>query len=797
MKSLDRKLVRDLWSLKAQVLSIALVIACGIGGFIASFSTHESLLQSRDTYYDTARFPHVFADVKRAPRTLLGQIAAIPGVSEVALRVVRDVQLDVEGVAQPMVARMIGFNPEKPQAMNRATLRSGRWPSPGARGEVVVNQRFAEVRGLRIGSTIHVLLNGRREALSIVGTALTPEYIYPTRGGLLPDDEWFAVLWMDENRLAAAYNMEGAFTSALLRIEHASGPQAVIAALDRVLEPYGTRGAYGRAEQVSNKIVSQEIEQQRITGTVLPSVFLLVAAFILNVVLHRQVNAQRLEIAALKALGYDDAAIAGHYLKFTAVIAALGVGIGILLGIWLGRQMTALYADFFHFPEFHYVLSAWVVGAGSAVAMAAAFGGTLAAIRGVIRLRAAEALRPAAPALFRPLLLERLGGARLLRLLTPGQRMILRNLERQWLRATLAVAGIAGAIAIVIAGTFWRDAVGYFIDVQFHAAQPGDVQLGFVEPVSGSAQYEVARLPGVQEAELARTIGARIRAGHRSYQTVVTGLADGARLQRIVGRGAGGELHEATPIPGALLLTARLARRLGVAPGDTVWVELMDGQRIGSVNARALTVGAVIDELAGMNVWMRMSELNALAGEGPLASSAALRVDAAAEPELLQRLKEMPGVATVIIKRTLLDTFRKTTARNLLFFTAILTAFAATIAAGVVYNNARIQLAERAWELASLRVLGFTRGEVSVLLLGELAIEIAAAVPIGCLFGFGLASLMVSLMHGENFEIPAVILPATYLYAAATAIAAGIISGLLVRHRIDHLDLVAVLKTRE
>ncbi len=786
MRALERKLLRDLWSLKSQVASIALVIACGIGGFIASFSTYESLVWSREHYYDSARFPQVFAEVKRAPAPLAARIRAIPGVSEVETRVLRDVQLDVPGVVQPMTARVIGMAFDRPQAMDRVTLKSGRWPSPGARDEVLVNQRFAQARGLAPGAYIHVLLNGKRERLHIVGTALSPEFIYATRGGVLPDDEWFAVLWMDAGQLAAAYDMEGAFNSVLLRLAHGSSRPAVIAALDRLLEPYGTPGAYGREDQISHKIVSQEIEQQRVMGTVLPAVFLLVAAFIVNVVLHRQVSAQRGEIAALKALGYENRAIAWHFIEFTSVVALGGVALGVALGDWLGREMTGLYTDFFHFPEFHYLLPPWAVLAGAGVALLAAFGGALAAISRVVRLRPAEALRAPAPAEYRPLLVERLG---LARLLSPAQRMVLRNLERRPVRALTTVAGIAGSVAILISGTFWHDAVEHFIDVNFRFAQPADIYLGFVEPVARSAAYELARLPGVREVETSRTIGARLRAGHRSYRTAVTGLGDDARLQRIVDR----DLRQFAPPPGAVLLTERLARRLGVRAGDMVSLELMEGKR-----ARAeLRVGGLVGELAGMNAYMRLDDLDRLAGEGELVSGAALLVDRAHERTLLGRLKEVPGVATVIVKSTLLDTFRSTSARNLLFFAGILTAFAVTIAIGVVYNHARIQLAERAWELASLRVLGMTRGEVSVLLLGELALEILAAIPLGLVAGYWLSALIAALTHGEAFEIPMVILPMTYLYAAAAVVAAGVASALIVRHRIEHLDLVAVLKTRE
>jgi putative ABC transport system permease protein len=786
VRALDRKLVRDLWSLKTQVVSIALVIACGIGGFIGSFSTYGSLLWSRDNYYAAARFPHIFATAKRAPMAVLERIRAVPGIVEAEARVVRDAQLSIPGVVPPMIARLIGIDFEHPGGMNRLTLTSGRWPAPQARGEVVVNQRFLEARALKPGDAMNVLLNGKLERVTIVGTALSPEYIFATRGGGMPDDEWFAVLWIEARALSAAFNMEGAFNSVLARVDRAASVQATLDAVDRILEPYGSLGAVSRDEQISHKIITQEISQQRIFGTVLPAIFLAVAAFILNVVLHRQVHAQRGEIAALKALGYDDRWIAWHYLKFASVIVLVGTAIGIGLGWWLGNGMTGLYTNLFHFPDFHYFMPAWLVLAAAGAALVAAFGGAFAATRGVLKLHAAEALRPPAPAEFRPLLLERLG---YVELLTSAQRMIMRNLERRPVRAATTVAGIAGSVAILISGTFWADSLEWFIDVQFNQVTRADVNVGFAEPVSRNVRRELERLPGVAQVEVSRAIPVRLRAGYRSYRTGITGVEDEATLSRIMDA----DLREAKPAPGGVLLTTRLAERLGVRPGDSVSAELLEGKRVRA----ELRVTGTVREMAGMNAWMRLEDLNRLALEGPVVSSAALTVERAQENALLERLKQMPAAAVVIVNRSLLETFRETTGRNVLFFTMVLSIFAATIAVGVVYNNARIQLAERAWELASLRVLGFTRREVSVLLLGELAVEIALAIPLGFLAGFWLAALLLALMRVEMMEFPLVIFPTTYLYAGAVVLAAGVVSALIVRNRIDNLDLVAVLKTRE
>jgi putative ABC transport system permease protein len=367
--------------------------------------------------------------------------------------------------------------------------------------------------------------------------------------------------------------------------------------------------------------------------------------------------------------------------------------------------------------------------------------------------------------------------------------MIFRNLERKPLRAMVTLAGIAGSTAIIISGTFWSDGLEYFIDVQFNKVLRSDVQVAFAEPVPRSVRRDLERLPGVKRAEVTRVVPARLAAGHRGYRTAITGVEEDATLVRIVDA----RLAVALPSQDGVVLTERLARRLGVRAGDRLRAETLEGRR----PELELRVAGTVDEMAGMNAWMRMADLNRLMGDGELASAAQLAVDRRDEAGLLARLKDTPAAAVVTVNRSLLASFRANNARNMLVFTGILTALAAVIAVGVVYNNARIQLAERAWELASLRVLGFTRREVSVMLLGELAFEIAVAIPLGFAGGYALAVLLLALMPHELMALPLVILPSTYLYAALTVACAGVASALVVRDRIDRLDLVGVLKTRE
>jgi putative ABC transport system permease protein len=773
--------------MKGQVATIAVVVACGVAVFVASLATYDSLRWTQQSYYASARFAHVYAQVKRAPNALVPQIRELPMVTEVEPRIVYDVTLDVPYLSAPAVGRIIGVPASGQPRLNRLYLRRGRLIEPGRANEVVISDSFATANQLHPGATLTAILNGRREALHVVGVVLSAEYIFALRGGeALPDDRQFGVLWMEESVLAAAFNMEGAFNNVILLLAPRASEAAVIDRLDRLLEPYGGLGAHGRDQQVSHRFVNDEISQQGAMATTMPPIFLGIAAFLLNIVLSRIVGTQREQIAALKALGYDDWAIGAHYLKFVCVIVTLGAVGGGVLGAWLGRLMTVNYVQFFHFPTLVFRLQPWVPVLATGVSLLAAVVAAFAAVRRVVQLAPAEAMRPPAPPRYRRSWIEQFW---LLRRLSAQGRMVLRNMVRRPWRTALTIVGIALAAPILVLALFWQDALEYMIAVQFFAIERGDVTVTFTDPVSKRAQGEIARLPGVLRTEGFRVVPVRLRAGHRSYRTGIVGLPQHAVLRRVLDANL-----RALPLPAeGVLLTDRLGERLGLGPGDVVTVETLEGTRV----RRDVVVSQLVSDLVGMAAYMQVGALNRLMSEGDVISAVSLSVDRRETDALYARLKELPKVATVNIKRAALRSFTETTMTFILVFTGIMMIFAVAIAVGVVYNNARVALAERTWELASLRVLGFTRAEVSAMLLYELAIELLAAIPLGLWIGYLIVVFLSARHQTETFRIPPVIAPRTYAIAAVIILAAGVISALIVRRRIDRLDLVSVLKTRE
>jgi putative ABC transport system permease protein len=787
LRMLDRKLVRDLWHLRGQLAAVALVVACGVALVMTTRTSYTSLLLSRAAYYREYRFADVFVNLKRAPEALRPKLASIPGIAAVDTRVVRQVILDVPGLAEPATGRLISVPERGRPRLNDLHLRSGRWIEPGRRDETIISQAFAEANGLRLDETIGAVINGRWQRLRVVGIAISPEYVYEIgEGGLFPDNRRFGVLWLSREALGAAFDMVGAFNDAAFQLAPGTAPTDVIARIDALLSPYGSLGAYPRKDQVSARFIDDEIAQNRVSGTVIPAIFLGIAAFLLNVVLSRLVNVEREQIGALKAFGFTGWAVGGHYLKLALVAVLAGALAGLATGIWLAAGVNDRYAQFYRFPAFLFRVDVVALLIALGTTTLAALAGAAGAVWRVIRLPAAVAMQPEPPARFRAGLLGRIGLERHLGMAT---RMIVRSLERRPVKAALSVLGIASAASILLVGRFFVDAIGYLGDVQFRHVQRESFTVVFAGPRPMAVRGELERLPGVTRVELFRSMPARLRAGARVRRTAILGLSPTGELRRLLDRRLG---PVALP-PEGVLLTRKLADILSVEPGESLTVEVLEGRRA----VRRVAVAGTVDELLGLSVYMDARAMDRLAGEGPSASGAFLRVDPGAAPSLNARLKRLPGVAGVASRDAALESFQATLAKSIGMVTTILIGFAGSLAVAMVYNAARIALSERARELASLRVLGFTRNEVGRILFGEQALLTGGGIAIGLALGYACCAVLSGLYQWDLFRIPLVVSTGTYVFAVAVVLTAALASGLLVRRRLDRLDLVAVLKSRE
>ncbi len=787
MKAIDRKLWRDLWGMKGQALAISLVIASGVATFIMSRSTHDSLERTQAAFYQETRFAELFATLKRAPESLRQRIQSLPGVDVVETGTLADVKVDIEGFADPVRGILVSL-PENPEdGLNRLYLRAGRFVDPRRDDELIVSEAFAEAHTLRPGDGLYVVINGRRKHLRIVGVALSPEYIYQIApGDIFPDYKRYGIFWMARRALSTAYDMEGAFNNLSLTLSAQAQEAEVIERIDDLLESYGGLGAYSRENQLSHRYLSEEFRQLERMAMIFPIIFLGVSAFLLNMVVSRMVGTQREQIAILKAFGYSTTDVGLHYIKLVIVIVIIGVGIGLICGVWLGRGLGGLYMEFYRFPFLAFELRPGTIVTAALVSIAAALLGTIFSVRRAAGIAPAEAMRPEAPAIYRETFFEKMG---LKRVLSQPSRMIARHIERRPMKSFLSIIGIAMACAIMMVGSFQEDAIDYMVDIQFGRAQREDLAVTFVEPTSRRALYDLENTPGVQYGEPFRVVPVKLRFGHRHYRTGIQGIESGGDLQRLLNK----DLNVIALPASGIVLTEYLGKRLGVQPGDTLTVEVLTGSR----PHREIQVAAFVSQYLGVSGYMELSALNRLMREGNAISGAYLAVDKAYRTQTFAALKEMPRVAGTTIRESAIKSFYETMGETLLIFTFINTILASTIAFGVVYNSARIMLSERSRELASLRVLGLTRGEISYIMLGELGVLTLAAIPLGFLIGWRFCKVISDNLQTDLYRVPLILESSTFGFAATVVLISTFVSGLIVRQHLDHLDLVAVLKTKE
>src|SRR5215470_9150981 len=633
MHMLDRKLFRDLKRLWAQALAITLVVAAGVAALVAMVGTIRSLEETRDTYYERYQFADVFAQVKRAPKKLIDQIAEIPGVAAVDARIVKLVLLDIPDSREPVTAQFISIPDNTEQHLNRIYLRSGRTPEPGRAEEVVVYEAFADAHKMQLGSRFSAILNGRKRELVIVGTALSPEFIYTIAPGeTITDNRRFGIIWMSEKALANAYNLDGAFSSVTLKLLRNASELEVIKRLDVLLDPYGGQAAYGRKDLPSHAWGEHGLDMLRNMSRTMPTIFLLVAAFLINQWLNRMVALEREEIGLLKALGYRNIDIAMHYAKFVVVLVVVGTIIGGVAGTWLGGFFTRMYGSLLSFPFLVFIKKTDVYFLGGLLSLLAGIAGAIRALRTVAALAPAVAMQPPAPPRFRHVLPARFA---LHKLISQPTMIMLRNLSHHPLRAAFTMLGMALAPAIIIVSLFLQDTVEDLINVTYFIADRQDATVSFVEKRSQNVIEQIAHLPGVLAVDPYREIPVRIHYASIERRIVISGRLRDADLRRIIDV----DLRSVALPENGIAISAWLARIMGVHVGDFVEVDLLEDQH----RTVSLPVSALVEDFFGIRGMMDLESLNRLMGGSPTVTSVSFTLDVNKADLLYDAVKTIPA----------------------------------------------------------------------------------------------------------------------------------------------------------
>ncbi|MEM6681627.1 MAG: ABC transporter permease [Pseudomonadota bacterium] len=787
MKTLTLKLLRDLWRLRSQALAIALVIAAASATLVLSLSVHASLKNTQEMYYTQNRFADVFTDFKRAPRGIIERIESLDGVSVAQGRIKQYVTIDKPDTVEPLRALILSVEDQGTSVLNRLLIKDGRGPDLYAAGEVVVDDSFAKANGFAIGDTLSATIYGTKQDLTIVGRGLAPDYIWAMApGDLIADDTRFGVLWMGRKALEAVTDRTEAITSISLKLNGQAREQEVVRQLDQILEPYGSAGAYGRDDHISHAFIINELVQLKAMAYSMPPIFLSVACFLVYIVLGRLIRTERSRIGLLKAFGYSSAAITWHYLSFAMVIAFCGVVMGVALGAWLGGEIMQLYMVHYRFPFSYYSVSPGVMGIAAVLSNAAALLGAFGGVRSVALLTPAVAMAPAAPAVYKTGWVERFGI-----IMNAGGigNMVTRHLARWPVRSAMTSFGVAMALGLLFSVLQFSDGTSEVIENYYFRSQKQDMSVSLIEPRSPAVIHDFYKLPGVIKVEPRRSVSAKLRNGPRARRTGIEGRPPDGTLAALIDRSG---RHQRMPERG-LTLSAVLAKKLRVEIGDVVTVEVLEGHH----RVVDLPVAMVIKEYVGERAYASLETVAQLTGDGSGATRLQLKIDPARRDDLMRALKSTPAVLGVSERSSERVKFSQMIDENINTFMTFFTVFSAIIVIGVVYNSARIIFSERAHELATLRVLGYTRTEVGSILLGEIAILVFLALPTGCVFGYAFGSLISELVSSDLFRMPFSPARSTYGSAMILVLVASAASAIVVGKRVLELDMVRVLKARD
>jgi putative ABC transport system permease protein len=786
VKALHLKLFRDLKAMGVQVFTIAILIIGGISVLVSSWSSYQTLQKSKESFYQDYRFADIFAEMVRAPNSIAHKVSQLKGIDLAESRIIKEGLVDVPGQVEPALGNFISWHGEQ-QQINLIYLRQGRMPQAGSHMEVVVHEAFAVAHKLKMGDTIQALLGGKQRPLVISGIGLSPEYVYALSPiAPLPDDKHFGIFWLRHKDLEALTGMEGAFNSLQLRVSKGASIEELKRQIDLILQPYGNIQSYDRSRQVSNLFVEDEIRQQRVMAAIMPSIFLAVAMFILNIILSRLIALHRGKIATLKSLGYGAWALTFHYFQLVTIILLTGIVPSLFVGAWIGKWYTALYKDFFRFPSIDFSISATAIGLGILAGLIPGWLGAAEALFRVFSLRPAEALQPPSPPNFQKGLLERTGISSQLSVFS---KMILRSLLFRPFRLLLSVLGISAALGILINGSFWTDVIDFMMNRQFQEMRREDLTVRLIHPRDLSVFAELKSIPGVLMSEGERSVPVRMQFLNFKKELSLLGWNQKSQLSQILDK----EGKKIEPISGGVLLSRYFESEFSIKVGDQVNLKVLEG----SQRQFPVPVMGFVDDLIGQQAYALKSDLHRWLKEKPVVDTVQVKIDPHFAESIYVSLKERPEVAGLSIRRLLLKSFNETVGDMILTFTVVLYVFAVAIAGAVMYNSARIGFSERGWELASMRILGFGVGPTFELLFIDIGLQVLLALLPGLALGYGLSFLSTEFIHSDMFKFPLVINLSTYGAGVLVLMLTFLASGLFLYQKVRKLDFSEALKARE
>lgn len=800
MAVLNRKLVRDTLASAGTLATVIVIMAVGTGIFVGMRSAQRILAASQADYYRAYRFADFWIDVKKAPLTAVEPIRRMPGVADVNARVVFDVIVDVPDEVQPISGRLISAPPRGfDQTINGIVLVRGSGFSDDREEEAIISEAFAREHHLQPGDRVSLILNAKLESFIIVGTAISPEYVYMVRGvgDFIPDPRHFGILYIKEDYARRVLDFQDACNQVVGRFVADAPPDGqagnedpsafLLQRMERQLDPYGLIAAIPRERQASNRFLSDEIRSLGVTAYIMPTIFLFVAALVLNVVMSRLAERQRTIIGTLKALGYSDRQVLAHFMGFGLLTGLLGGAAGSTLGVLLARGMIEIYKEFFQFPRFEFHVYFDLIAIAMTMSLAFALAGTIKGVRRVLELHPAEAMRPRPPERGGAVFLERF--PRLWRAMGFRTHIALRGMARNPGRTLTGMIASTLSVAIILIALGLSESVRFLLDFQFERVLHSDVDIGMQEERSIRAVYEARRLPGVDRAEPVLAVTCDIRRGRESRRLSISGLSAEHRLTTPVAA----DLQPIEIPEQGLVLTRKLAEIFNARVGDSLELTPVRGRR----ETRTARVGAVVEGLVGLECYADIRYLSRIMGETLAVNGVQMAVNPADMPALFRTIKRLPNAQGLSIRANTRDNIRNTFVRTMSFSITSIIIFAGTIAFGSVLNASLIEIGDRMRDISTFRVLGYKPGQVASIFFRQNMVIITVGLIAGLPLGYFLSLLIAHAYNTELFRMYVAISWRSVVATTALSLTFVLVAQWVVYRQVSKLDWLEGVKVKE
>ena len=785
MKVLDKRLLRTLAKAKTQYGAVIIIICVGLAALIALSNTADNMENSLNEYYHAYQFADLFADFIPLPVNIVNDLSKIREIKKVEPRLVTDVRVDIGREPYP-VLRLVGSDPSS--EINRLYLQAGKIPARNEQRGLALLNAFAEANDLVVGDQITLLIRGEAFPVTIDAIVDSPEYIYALQDikNLLPDNLNFGIGFLSLSLLQELTALPGQINNAVFTLYEEVDAQKVRDKIKEDFKGYGLKNIITRDEHLSHALMEMEIDQLKRMSQAVPLMFLGIAFLVIYMLISRLVATDRVIIGILKATGYHNYEIGGHYLKLSLILGFLGALSGVGCGYLMADYVTRLMITYFQLPllniQFSYVL---IFMAIILVVLFCSLAGLLA-VRKILKIVPAEAMRPLAVSPGKKGLLEKCL-PRLWAFSSFSWKLVLRGIARNRRRFALATLGVILTFALILFAVYFFNVWDLVIASQFGEMENYDYAVTFRQPVSSQVTTEMSSLAPISAIEPFRELPFQVVWGWREQTIMAKALPQSTELYQF--KNTAGE-QVALPSEG-VFLSQGFAKSMGINEGDLI--ELSSYATQGETFQ--VPVKAIVNQYLGSGLYLSEEQLARLTGQKGIFSGVVLNSSA----DIKAIFQNMGNIEVIYSGADLVAIFSEYGAMivasiGFIVFLGGLLGFA------ILYNTLSVSIAERKRELSALRVLGFSQKEIFRLLVREniiaLLIGIFLGAPLGKAMIVGLMNAILMGSTGEMFYFPTGISLDSYFFTAVLVSGFMGLTLVVIRRKVYSLDFLEALSNR-